>query len=169
MLAADDLVSNSIRYASTFDLARQYIAHPQPRIHTGSKATPAPRDCALKCPLTLMSAAQRDSWRIVRGASSHLERPEGYVATTQALSVDNFAQRMSSRMKNTKQTGKYGRRFYLAQLFSLTPSAQLPNCGTIFQVGNLSFFNHAAYRGSLCKLFSRGSTFVPIRPPSRWA
>jgi hypothetical protein len=38
-----------------------------------------------------------------------------------------------------------------------------------FQIGKLSFFNNAAYRGSLCKLFSRGSTFVPIRPPSRWA
>jgi hypothetical protein len=30
------------------------------------------------------------------------------------------------------------------------------------QFGRLSFFKNAVYRGSLCKLFSRGSTFVPI-------
>jgi hypothetical protein len=53
--------------------------------------------------------------------------------------------------------------------FTDSISTQLPNCGTIFQVGNLSFFNNAAYRGSLCKLLSRGSTFVPISPLSRWA
>ena len=28
--------------------------------------------------------------------------------------------------------------------------------GNILQVGKLSFFNNAAYRGSLCKLLSRG-------------
>ena len=38
----------------------------------------------------------------------------------------------------------------------------------MFQVGKLSFFNNAAYRGSLRKLFSRGSTFVWIRPALRW-
>jgi hypothetical protein len=37
------------------------------------------------------------------------------------------------------------------------------------QFGRLSFFKNAAYRGSLCKLFSRGSTFVNIILGSRWA
>ena len=37
-----------------------------------------------------------------------------------------------------------------------------------FQVGKLSFFKNAANRGSLCKLFSSGSTFVSIRPALRW-
>jgi hypothetical protein len=32
------------------------------------------------------------------------------------------------------------------------------------QVGRFSFFKSAANRGSLCKLFSRGSTFVKIKP-----
>ncbi len=53
--------------------------------------------------------------------------------------------------------------------FTYSISTQLPNCRTIFQVGNLSFFNNAANRGSLRKLLSRGSTFVPISPLSRWA
>jgi hypothetical protein len=35
------------------------------------------------------------------------------------------------------------------------------------QFGRLSFFKSAANRGSLCKLFSRGSTFVAIRPGPR--
>ena len=35
------------------------------------------------------------------------------------------------------------------------------------QVGRLSFFKNAANRGSLCKLFSRGSTFIAIRLGSR--
>jgi len=35
--------------------------------------------------------------------------------------------------------------------------------------GRLIFFKNAAYRGSLCKLFSRGSTLVSIKPLSRWA
>ena len=35
------------------------------------------------------------------------------------------------------------------------------------QLGRLSLFNNAAYRGSWCKSFSRGSTFVVIRPTSR--
>jgi hypothetical protein len=52
--------------------------------------------------------------------------------------------------------------------FTYSISTQLPNCRTIFQVGNLSFFNNAANRGSLRKLLSRGSTFVPISPLSRW-
>ena len=42
------------------------------------------------------------------------------------------------------------------------------DCGNKFQIGRLSFFKNAANRGSLCKLFSRGSTFVTIRAPSRW-
>jgi len=37
------------------------------------------------------------------------------------------------------------------------------------QFGRLSFFKSAAYRGSWCKFFSRGSTFVSIRPLLRWA
>src|SRR5215831_18896624 len=37
------------------------------------------------------------------------------------------------------------------------------------QVGRCSFFKNAAYRGSLGKVLSRGSTFVALRPPSRWA
>jgi hypothetical protein len=37
------------------------------------------------------------------------------------------------------------------------------------QFGKLSFFKSAANRGSLCKLFSRGSTFVDIMLGSRWA
>ncbi len=40
--------------------------------------------------------------------------------------------------------------------------------GNVYQVGKLSFFKNAANRGSLCKLFNRGSTFVSITPPSRW-
>jgi hypothetical protein len=40
---------------------------------------------------------------------------------------------------------------------------------TELQFGRLSFFNKVVYRGSWCKLFRRGSTFVPISPPSRWA
>jgi len=36
------------------------------------------------------------------------------------------------------------------------------------QFGRLSFFKIAAYRGSWRKLFSRGSTFVSIRPGLRW-
>src|ERR1700688_1529838 len=31
------------------------------------------------------------------------------------------------------------------------------------QLGRLSFFNKAGYRGSWCKLFRRGSTFVSIK------
>jgi signal transduction histidine kinase len=38
-----------------------------------------------------------------------------------------------------------------------------------FQFGRFSFFKNAANRGSLCKLLNKGSTFVSIRPPSRWA
>ena len=46
----------------------------------------------------------------------------------------------------------------------------LVHCGpSINQVGRLSFFKSAANRGSLCKLFSRGSIFVDIRLGSRWA
>ena len=41
--------------------------------------------------------------------------------------------------------------------------------GNVCHCGRLSFFRNAAYRGSLCKLFSRGSTLVPIKPPSFWA
>jgi len=37
------------------------------------------------------------------------------------------------------------------------------------QFGRLSFFKNVANRGSLCKLFSRGFTFVEIRPELRWA
>src|ERR1700688_4419111 len=37
----------------------------------------------------------------------------------------------------------------------------------IYQVGRLSFFKNAASRGSLRKLFSRGSTFVSIKLSSR--
>ena len=37
------------------------------------------------------------------------------------------------------------------------------------QVGKFSFFNNAAYRGSWCKLFSRGSVLVSIIPLLRWA
>ena len=37
------------------------------------------------------------------------------------------------------------------------------NMANIFQVGRLSFFKSAANRGSLCKLFSSGSTFVKIK------
>src|SRR6266550_4573910 len=40
---------------------------------------------------------------------------------------------------------------------------------TRFQVGKCSFLNNPAYRGSWCKLFSRGSTLVVIRPLLRWA
>jgi hypothetical protein len=36
------------------------------------------------------------------------------------------------------------------------------------QFGRLSFFNNAANRGSWCKLFSRGSTLVSMRPAFRW-
>jgi hypothetical protein len=39
---------------------------------------------------------------------------------------------------------------------------------TEFQFGRLSLFNNTAYRGSWCKLFRRGSTFVSIRPGLRW-
>src|SRR5258707_15800149 len=35
------------------------------------------------------------------------------------------------------------------------------------QFGKLSFFKRAANHGSLCKLFSRGSRFVSIKPSSR--
>ena len=38
----------------------------------------------------------------------------------------------------------------------------------LFQVGRFSFFKNEVYRGSPCKLFSRGSTFVKIKPLSRW-
>jgi hypothetical protein len=37
------------------------------------------------------------------------------------------------------------------------------------QFGRFSFFKNAANRGSPCKFFSRGSTFVRIRPVSRCA
>jgi len=37
-----------------------------------------------------------------------------------------------------------------------------------FQIGKLSFFNCDANRGSWCKLFSRGSTLVSMRPALRW-
>jgi len=37
------------------------------------------------------------------------------------------------------------------------------------QFGRLSFFKNAANRGSLCKLFSSGCTFVYIKLGSRWA
>jgi hypothetical protein len=43
----------------------------------------------------------------------------------------------------------------------------LLNGANIFQVGRLSFFKSAANRGSLCKLFSKGSTFVSTKPSSR--
>ena len=39
----------------------------------------------------------------------------------------------------------------------------------LFQAGRFSFFKNAANRGSPCKLLNRGSTFVSIRPLSRWA
>jgi hypothetical protein len=48
----------------------------------------------------------------------------------------------------------------------LTRSCQTGN--NTFQVGKLSFFNNAANRGSWCKLFSRGSTLVSMRPALRW-
>jgi hypothetical protein len=41
--------------------------------------------------------------------------------------------------------------------------------GNVFQFGRLSFFKSAANRGSVCKLLSTGSAFVPTRPLSRWA
>src|SRR6267378_4278366 len=37
------------------------------------------------------------------------------------------------------------------------------------QFGRLSFFKRAANRGSLCRLFNSGSTFVKIKPSSRLA
>ena len=43
------------------------------------------------------------------------------------------------------------------------------NKANIFQVGRLSFFKNAAYRGSLRKLFSSGSTFVKIKSSPRLA
>ena len=49
------------------------------------------------------------------------------------------------------------------------PSSAVTKLGdNMFQIGKLSFFNNAAYRGSWCKLFSSGSTFVSIRPALRW-
>ena len=44
-----------------------------------------------------------------------------------------------------------------------------PHPETQRQFGRLSFFKNATYRGSLCKLLNKGSTFVAIRPLSRWA
>src|SRR6266404_3237332 len=58
---------------------------------------------------------------------------------------------------------------YSGNLTAPASQKSLLNGANRFQFGRLSFFKNAAYRGSLCKLCSRGSTFVPIRPLSRWA
>ena len=39
----------------------------------------------------------------------------------------------------------------------------------LFQASRFSFFKNAANRGSPCKFLNKGSTFVSIRPLSRWA
>src|SRR4029077_13082779 len=56
--------------------------------------------------------------------------------------------------------------FYRLGCSELPP--QLPSSDNVFQVGKLSFFNNAAYRGSWRKLLSRGSTFVSFTPLTRW-
>jgi hypothetical protein len=52
-----------------------------------------------------------------------------------------------------------------SRLDTSTP-AEAPAC---YVVGRWFFFKNAVYRGSPCKLFSRGSTFVEIKPVSCWA
>jgi hypothetical protein len=58
---------------------------------------------------------------------------------------------------------------YPGNLRALASQNLLLNGANIFQFGKLSFFKSAANPGSLCKLFSRGSTFVDIILGSRWA
>jgi hypothetical protein len=60
--------------------------------------------------------------------------------------------------------------WYMATAKCSLPANECKGLGLMLcQIGRLSFFKNAVYRGSPCKLFSRGSTFVPIRPLSRWA
>ena len=47
----------------------------------------------------------------------------------------------------------------LDEQFGASPT-NLLNIANMFQIGRLSFFKKAAYRGSLCRLFSRGAARV---------
>jgi hypothetical protein len=85
------------------------------------------------------------------------------------LNSEDWTAELMVKSRQWRDPGKFkepNHMFYRREYSELP--AQLPEWVNVFQVGKLSFFNNAAYRGSWRKLLSRGSTFVWIRPALRW-
>ena len=81
------------------------------------------------------------------------------------LNSEDWTAALMVKSRQWRDTGKFKEPHHMFYRLGYSElPAQLPSWDNAFQVGNLSFFNNAAYRGSWRKLFSRGFTFVLIRP-----